>query len=544
MKTTITPVLWSRPDKNGLYPIKIRITKNRKSTYHPIGESIEIVMWSLQFNRVLPKYPNSGLINRKIDDYIKQIERSELMGVDITTNGRVSLNEFFEMLITKKHERSKFYSTKRYQSVYNHLKSFSSNKVIHFSEVDKNFILRFIDFLERSIKPQKKGRKPSPNTINNYVKVLRSVINTSIETETYLGENPFTIKKLIPKKSKSTKPALSKDELWLLDYTIHHHLQSPSMKMALDIFLFCFWSNGIRISDALTLRYSDIGRKKISVETMKTRRGLIIPLTPHNSEKIIEYFPNNKSFLFSWKLRKYPVDFESISKSVQRSKEDRKEVLKSVHPYLLTSQKNNQKKVEQTYVKYIIKRQSFEEFYKFLPLLRNQPVRHYSSGKEPLVHQPKYSVFTRPLYLERVKEPERDLYGMEEIMSCREDFRMESLVFSYEVLNSIKDKSTFVFPYLRGLENSSDLEIQKKVESCTVMINNNLKKISEINDIQEFTTHFARRSFATHAIGSGEDIYRLKDLLGHSKVSQTEEYISSIELPDDDINENLSNYLK
>ncbi len=38
---TIKVVLWSRKDKNKLYPVKIRITEDRKSSYVNLGFSVQ-----------------------------------------------------------------------------------------------------------------------------------------------------------------------------------------------------------------------------------------------------------------------------------------------------------------------------------------------------------------------------------------------------------------------------------------------------------------------------------------------------------------------
>ena len=71
---TVLPVLWSRKDKEGLFPIKIRITKNRKSTYVSVGYSVKKSDWSEFKRKVKTINLYHLMINEKIDELISEIE--------------------------------------------------------------------------------------------------------------------------------------------------------------------------------------------------------------------------------------------------------------------------------------------------------------------------------------------------------------------------------------------------------------------------------------------------------------------------------------
>jgi site-specific recombinase XerD len=67
-------------------------------------------------------------------------------------------------------------------------------------------------------------------------------------------------------------------------------------------------------------------------------------------------------------------------------------------------------------------------------------------------------------------------------------------------------------------------------QQLTKTINKYMKRISsELNLDKEVTTYFARHSFATVLKRSGAKIEMISELLGHSSVDITENYLDSFE---------------
>jgi integrase/recombinase XerD len=99
------------------------------------------------------------------------------------------------------------------------------------------------------------------------------------------------------------------------------------------------------------------------------------------------------------------------------------------------------------------------------------------------------------------------------------------------------ERKDFIFPILKNaIQKADKFELQKQVESKTTMINNNLKKIQKLAKINtNITFHISRHSFAAIAKHRKVDIYEIKKLLGHSKISITEMYLAELgELPSDE----------
>ncbi|GAO28325.1 integrase [Geofilum rubicundum JCM 15548] len=95
-------------------------------------------------------------------------------------------------------------------------------------------------------------------------------------------------------------------------------------------------------------------------------------------------------------------------------------------------------------------------------------------------------------------------------------------------------KDAFIFPYIKT-EMTSEQQY-KTVKQLTKTINKYMKKIAhELGIDKEITTYFARHSFATVLKRSGATTEMISELLGHSSVLVTKNYLDSFE--DDKIKE-------
>ena len=97
--TTIKVVLYSRRDKNNLYPVKIRLTKNRKSSFINLGFSIEKKYWLKSTNRVSSSHSNSIDYNFQIEKKLKDLESlnttniKNIIGSKTFDNGTICASE-------------------------------------------------------------------------------------------------------------------------------------------------------------------------------------------------------------------------------------------------------------------------------------------------------------------------------------------------------------------------------------------------------------------------------------------------------------------
>ena len=94
--------------------------------------------------------------------------------------------------------------------------------------------------------------------------------------------------------------------------------------------------------------------------------------------------------------------------------------------------------------------------------------------------------------------------------------------------NKKKDNNTFVFPVLTGIETPD--RQRQLIQQLTHVINDNMKTIAEdLQIVKPVTTYAARHSFATVLKRSGASMELISEMLGHSNLKTTKNYLASFE---------------
>lgn len=104
-----------------------------------------------------------------------------------------------------------------------------------------------------------------------------------------------------------------------------------------------------------------------------------------------------------------------------------------------------------------------------------------------------------------------------------------------EILNQYKTKdskqSDFIFPILDSRFRKADRIAKRNIiDSMNAIINKNLKKIQKLAAIEtNISFHISRHSFADILRQKQTDIYEIKNLLGHTNISQTQNYLKGFD---------------
>ncbi|MBA9076108.1 site-specific integrase [Rufibacter quisquiliarum] len=82
----------------------------------------------------------------------------------------------------------------------------------------------------------------------------------------------------------------------------------------------------------------------------------------------------------------------------------------------------------------------------------------------------------------------------------------------------------YVFPFLSHEDAKLPLaQLLERIESCTALINRNLKDLAKLAGIgANISTHVARKTFGNHANQELGDLYKVKELMGHESIRTTE----------------------
>ena len=91
--------------------------------------------------------------------------------------------------------------------------------------------------------------------------------------------------------------------------------------------------------------------------------------------------------------------------------------------------------------------------------------------------------------------------------------------------------SDYVFPLLRaGIDDRDEFIVRRRIGSMNAVVNKYLKQVAEMASIEEnISTHVSRHSFADYARRMKISLFDIMQLLGHSSLRITQQYLASFD---------------
>lgn len=292
---SIKAVLFKKTYSNGMRPIMLRLTHERKSTYFKIGDNrfvIEEKQWNPEFGllkcdkRLTPDH-------HVLNEYIKAkcsmaqsiIDTYEMKGINwnfsmfendfLRTSFTQSIQSFIETRISELTQNAKHNTASTYSELLILLEQYRSNfKRLLFYDLDYTFVEGFYHFL--------KERNNNDNTISIRLRALRAILNESInrgvgEKSTYPFSNVYGAKrvfKISHLNKTNNKRAIPKD---LIVKLYKAKLKGTYLNWARDIFMFSFFANGINFKDMAYLTQSNIKGNILEYTRSKTNVVIQVP---------------------------------------------------------------------------------------------------------------------------------------------------------------------------------------------------------------------------------------------------------------------------
>lgn len=293
---SVKVVLYPRAKKDGTYPLALRITKNRKSSYIFLEYSVRKEDWIIDEQRVKSSHPNSKRLNNFL--LSKKAEASdtslevETQKKDVSTRAIVQKikpkggSTFFAQAYIYLGNLEKTGNYNCYIAEKSRVKIFQlfvSGKDITktkptgkkdiketglsdiaFSDVTAGLLKRFkVELVSK--------RKTSERTVANYLVMIRSVFSQAIKDgvteEKYY---PFGRGKTSIEFPDSTKVGISMEEVNRLEQV---DLPMPSHDHARNLWLVSYYFAGMRISDVLRLRWSDFNEMRLHYTMGKNNKS-------------------------------------------------------------------------------------------------------------------------------------------------------------------------------------------------------------------------------------------------------------------------------
>lgn len=258
---SIQTILRNKPNARMLYPIAIRITKDRKTSLIFVGQYIDKMDWNEQKGMVRKSHPNAAAINQLIFSKLSQANQHLLIAeseqeyqsvTSIKTNiikkERFDFFSAVKIQLRRLEDRGQFHQRDVVKSRMEKFRAFAKSDKLHFNEITCDLLKRFEAYL-------KNERGLAHRTTVNYMIAIRTIYNIAIgekwaERNHYpFGRGGYTIKLL-----ESQKIGLTIEEVKLLE---NAQGLTEAQQHALHIWFISFYFAGIRIGDVMQLKWSD-----------------------------------------------------------------------------------------------------------------------------------------------------------------------------------------------------------------------------------------------------------------------------------------------
>ncbi|MBA4745640.1 MAG: phage integrase SAM-like domain-containing protein [Muricauda sp.] len=291
-------VLRKKPNKFGEYPLAIRISKDRRTSYIYLGHYVDAKYWDAKKRQVKRSHPNSAHLNNfleiKLAETGKVILKLQAENKDISAS---QIKEEIESVLNKKdffqvaqehldelENNNRLSQHSSDKARINHLKKYSRSSTLPFKEISERFLKGFINYL-------KSERKVSERSVVNNLVVIRTIYNRGIKMGLVDRKlYPFGHDKIAIKFPETEKVGLNASEIKKIENLAS---LSESQKHARDVWLFSFYLAGIRASDVLQLKWSDIYDGRLHY-TMKKNSKIVSLLIPDKAKKIIDSHQKTK----------------------------------------------------------------------------------------------------------------------------------------------------------------------------------------------------------------------------------------------------------
>jgi integrase len=298
MTSSAKITLRKKPNKLGQYPLTIRITKNRSSTYIYIGHYIDLKYWDKKNKIVRKSHPNSDRLNNLLFTKLIEInkillelqsENKDFTASQIKKELNSSLNNinFFDVAnsyLTELENNNKLSRLSSDKVRVKHVLNFTQSKHLSFQEIDEKFLKQFITFLRAKCSLSERS------IVNNLI-VIRTLFNKAIKMGIVDRKlYPFGADKIRIKFPETEKIGLTIEEIQKIESLKN---LSENEKHARNVWLFSFYLAGIRVADVLKIRWGDIYDGRIHYRMNKNSKLLSLKL-PDKIIPILNYYSGSK----------------------------------------------------------------------------------------------------------------------------------------------------------------------------------------------------------------------------------------------------------
>ena len=296
---TITVVRRSRPNKDGKFPLQLRITKHRRSIRVNLGSDVLLEEWDDNTKLVTNNHGNKKRLmffiksrvlkaeevlldlENKIPDYTLEMVKTKLLPQKYNQTVFGLGDEYFDNLI----KSGKFNRYMGERAALNHLKRFRKFEDMGFQDLTVSFLERFRAHLKGDL-------RVSERSVVNYLCTIRTIYGRALRAQIVdQAHYPFGRGKINLKKPESEKIGLEEEELILLE---NFELPEGSFEsQARDRWLLSFYFAGMRASDTLQLRWNRFKNGRLYYTMTKNLKSDSVRI-PAKAQAILDIYWSNE----------------------------------------------------------------------------------------------------------------------------------------------------------------------------------------------------------------------------------------------------------
>jgi site-specific recombinase XerD len=257
---TVNIVLQKRPNRDNTHALALRVTKDRKSSYIFLGQSIPLAAWDEANQRVKKSHPNSARLNnfllkKKAEATDKLLElatkatdvSSRVVTKEIKPKEGSSFFAQAAIYVENLRKSGKYNRHKTEEGRVERFREYLDGQDITFPEITVGLLNGYRAWLKAT-------RGIKERTIINHLLTIRTVYNQAIKS--HLIDNktyPFGKDRVAIKFPDSVKLGLNAEEVKILEdmeltgYPNH----------ARNVWLISFYFAGMRLADVMRLKWSD-----------------------------------------------------------------------------------------------------------------------------------------------------------------------------------------------------------------------------------------------------------------------------------------------
>ncbi len=263
--------------QDGTYPLTIRVTKSRKSTYIYLEHSIKESDWDAAGQRVKKSHPNSTRLNHflvkklaEVNEHSLELEsdKEQVSAAAVKEKVKPKVgNTFFpqaDLYLKTLKDAGKYNRWTPDKSRLERFKQFLKHDYA-FQDITVQLLERFKSYVMYGL-----PKKQSERSALNHLVVIRSVFSQAIAAKVIDERHyPFGKGKISIKFPDSSKIGLIAEDIIRLEQV---ELEGKA-DHARNVWLFSYYFAGMRISDVLRLRWPDFQSHRLYYTMGKNKKG-------------------------------------------------------------------------------------------------------------------------------------------------------------------------------------------------------------------------------------------------------------------------------